>query len=471
MLVDLLLGAHEWSTQRAASPRTPASMTLPSLNSKMNVCAGLSGYRRRGARRRPPRSSACCGNEDDGALANRPRREHAATVDDRVADAVRLRGPVAPTGRCHEEGGERCGEGGVNSTGGAGSLDYLRASRSLVHPWRCAPSLGEQFALGPARAHVRASPRASVSSAAAAKGGRAAAGRETGTRRRLSRAHQQDELSSVRRGPGETGDLPRPAATMPRRRALRPGQRVGSRNVGARATRSVAACCAAARSPPNRMPIHRVRSARSSTKAVGYRSSMSESVMWRSRHSGVRYAGSAARRDEWSRIGPTRLSDAGVPAPALHGVRHRASPRPDARGRNGRAERARDPVDRRAIRRRSRRRAACGDRARRPGARRSGPSRWPEDEERAFAALSPLVAQISGLAGWPAADRRSLVLLMRAKGGDEFRFHDRLRRHRRFAAALETLARGDARAERAGPPRARIRSAKREGSPVSPRLR
>jgi hypothetical protein len=67
-------------------------------------------------------------------------------------------------------------------------------------------------------------------------------------------------------------------------------------------------------------------------------------------------------------------------------------------------------------------------------------SRWPEDEAHAFAALAPLVAQISGLAGWPAADRRSLVLLMRAKGGDEFRFHDRLRRHRRFAAALQALA-------------------------------
>ena len=69
-------------------------------------------------------------------------------------------------------------------------------------------------------------------------------------------------------------------------------------------------------------------------------------------------------------------------------------------------------------------------------------SRWPEEEARAFAALAPLVAQIAGLAGWPASDRRSLVLLMRAKGGDEFHFHDRLRRHRRFAAALQALATG-----------------------------
>jgi hypothetical protein len=67
---------------------------------------------------------------------------------------------------------------------------------------------------------------------------------------------------------------------------------------------------------------------------------------------------------------------------------------------------------------------------------------WPEGEQHAFAALSLLVTQISGLADWPAPDRRRLVLLMRAKGGNEFRFHDRLRRHRRFAAALETLATG-----------------------------
>jgi hypothetical protein len=72
-------------------------------------------------------------------------------------------------------------------------------------------------------------------------------------------------------------------------------------------------------------------------------------------------------------------------------------------------------------------------------------SRWTEEEARAFAALALLVAQIPGLAGWPAPDRRSLVLLMRAKGGDEFRFHDRLRRHRRFTAALEALATGSAR--------------------------
>ena len=72
-------------------------------------------------------------------------------------------------------------------------------------------------------------------------------------------------------------------------------------------------------------------------------------------------------------------------------------------------------------------------------------SDWPEDEAHAFAVLSPLIAQIPHLGDWPLADRRRLVLLMRAKGGDEFRFHDRLRRHRRFATALAALAGHDAR--------------------------
>jgi hypothetical protein len=67
---------------------------------------------------------------------------------------------------------------------------------------------------------------------------------------------------------------------------------------------------------------------------------------------------------------------------------------------------------------------------------------WPENERRAFDTLALLAAQIPGLAAWPPADKRSLVLLLRAKGADEFRFHDRLRRHRRFRAALCELGSG-----------------------------
>ena len=70
---------------------------------------------------------------------------------------------------------------------------------------------------------------------------------------------------------------------------------------------------------------------------------------------------------------------------------------------------------------------------------------WPPAEREAFGALAPLVAQIPGLAAWPAAAKRSLVLLLRAKGGDEFRFHERLRRHRRLRDALREWASAAAR--------------------------
>jgi hypothetical protein len=69
---------------------------------------------------------------------------------------------------------------------------------------------------------------------------------------------------------------------------------------------------------------------------------------------------------------------------------------------------------------------------------------WPENERQAFHALAPLVAQIPSLKAWPPSDKRSLLLLLRAKGADEFRFHERLRRHRRLRAALCELGSGAA---------------------------
>ncbi len=66
--------------------------------------------------------------------------------------------------------------------------------------------------------------------------------------------------------------------------------------------------------------------------------------------------------------------------------------------------------------------------------------RWRETERSAFRALALLLAQIPGLARWPAADRRALVALIRAKGGDEFRFHGILQRSARLRAALTALA-------------------------------
>ncbi|MEP7181805.1 MAG: hypothetical protein ABI886_06440 [Betaproteobacteria bacterium] len=71
----------------------------------------------------------------------------------------------------------------------------------------------------------------------------------------------------------------------------------------------------------------------------------------------------------------------------------------------------------------------------------SGIDRWPDAERGAFGNLSLLFAQIPGLARWPHGDRRRVVQLMRAKGGDEFRYFALLQRHRRLRAALEDIAR------------------------------
>jgi hypothetical protein len=74
---------------------------------------------------------------------------------------------------------------------------------------------------------------------------------------------------------------------------------------------------------------------------------------------------------------------------------------------------------------------------------------WREPERGAFRALALLLAQIPGLERWPAADRRALVALIRAKGGDEFRFHAALQRSARLCAALTALTSGKGRVPRA----------------------
>lgn len=68
--------------------------------------------------------------------------------------------------------------------------------------------------------------------------------------------------------------------------------------------------------------------------------------------------------------------------------------------------------------------------------------RWPDNERQALVAWAPLVAQIPELSRWPTADKRALVAVILAKGGSEFRFHDRISRHRRLRAALAALAGG-----------------------------
>ena len=69
-----------------------------------------------------------------------------------------------------------------------------------------------------------------------------------------------------------------------------------------------------------------------------------------------------------------------------------------------------------------------------------GLASWPDAERRAFVVLAPLLAQIPDLGHWPAADRAGAVALIRAKGGDEYRFHRLLLRQRRLRDAFFTVA-------------------------------
>jgi len=67
-------------------------------------------------------------------------------------------------------------------------------------------------------------------------------------------------------------------------------------------------------------------------------------------------------------------------------------------------------------------------------------ARWPAPERAAFDALCLLFVRIPGLAHWPARDKARLVALARAKGGNEFRYFDLLRKHARLHAALADIA-------------------------------
>jgi hypothetical protein len=65
---------------------------------------------------------------------------------------------------------------------------------------------------------------------------------------------------------------------------------------------------------------------------------------------------------------------------------------------------------------------------------------WPADERRAFEQLSLMMALIPDLGRWPAADRRRLVQVMRAKGGpSEARYVRLLGSHRKLRRSLEIL--------------------------------
>ncbi len=66
---------------------------------------------------------------------------------------------------------------------------------------------------------------------------------------------------------------------------------------------------------------------------------------------------------------------------------------------------------------------------------------WPGDEQRWWLRWAPLIRVLPGVERWPAAARRSLVAVVRAKGGRrETDYVRRLDRHLRLRAALRALA-------------------------------
>jgi hypothetical protein len=71
----------------------------------------------------------------------------------------------------------------------------------------------------------------------------------------------------------------------------------------------------------------------------------------------------------------------------------------------------------------------------------TGIESWPESERRSFLGLCLLLALVPDLAEWPAADKRSLVAIMRAKGAKkELRYFELGHRHRRFREAMAKIA-------------------------------
>ena len=70
-------------------------------------------------------------------------------------------------------------------------------------------------------------------------------------------------------------------------------------------------------------------------------------------------------------------------------------------------------------------------------------SGWPEAERAAFQSYCLILCRIPDLTGWPARDKARAIAVARAKGGNEFRYFDLLRRHARLQAALRELATRD----------------------------
>ncbi|MGH8801316.1 MAG: hypothetical protein ACREX6_03340 [Casimicrobiaceae bacterium] len=66
--------------------------------------------------------------------------------------------------------------------------------------------------------------------------------------------------------------------------------------------------------------------------------------------------------------------------------------------------------------------------------------RWNEHERFALRALAPVLAQIEGLDRWPARDRSRLAAMIRAKGGDEYRYFRLMAGFARLRSGLNAVA-------------------------------
>jgi hypothetical protein len=65
---------------------------------------------------------------------------------------------------------------------------------------------------------------------------------------------------------------------------------------------------------------------------------------------------------------------------------------------------------------------------------------WNDDERHALRAMAPVLAQISDLHAWPARDKRRLAALVRAKGGDEYRYFALMAGFAQLRRGLNALA-------------------------------
>jgi hypothetical protein len=65
---------------------------------------------------------------------------------------------------------------------------------------------------------------------------------------------------------------------------------------------------------------------------------------------------------------------------------------------------------------------------------------WNDDERKALRAMAPVLVQIADLHAWPAREKRRLAALIRAKGGDEYRYFALMAGFARLRSGLNAIA-------------------------------